>query len=200
MKPDKGNPVAPVPAGRLRLLIVLAAAVALAAMFAFTWQGTQGPAVRNGGLERLVVHDRPKPLPRIAAVDGSGKLRTLSEWKGKVLLVNFWATWCPPCRKEMPDIIALQEAYRDRDFRVIAISIDYQGYEKSWQFLRRFGGQGLILLWDADKSAFGAIGRPGLPVTLLVDRQGRERARLVGMAAWNSPAAHAIINRLLAEK
>ena len=151
-------------------------------------------------MKRLAIHPRRRALTGIVALDGKGRPRDLSEWKGKVLLVNFWASWCPPCRKEMPEIIALQEAYRDRDFRVIAISEDYKGYDWAFSALKMLGGQDLTMLWDKGSAALKVVGVQGLPVTLLVDRQGREVARLIGPANWNAREARAIVDRLLAEK
>ena len=213
MMAEKGNPM-PSGFGRLSLFVALAAAVAFAAIYAFQPGGKRAgevapavsaggglsPALATGAMKRLTIHPQPKPLPKIAALDGKGRLRDLSEWKGKVLLVNFWASWCPPCRREMPDIIALRNAYEGRDFRVIAISEDYKGYDWAFSALKMMSGQGLTLLWDKGNAALKAIGVQGLPVTLLVDRQGREVARLIGPASWNSAEAHAIIDRLLAEK
>ncbi len=225
MTAEKGNPVPP-SMGRLPLFIALAAALAFAAIYAFQGGGGKpeeetaaasgpqvqaekavgedesavSPALATGAMKRLTIHPQPKPLPRITALDGKGRTRDIAEWKGKVLLVNFWASWCPPCRKEMPDIIALQEAYEGKDFRVIAISEDYKGYDWAYSALKVMGGQGLTMLWDKGNAALKAIGVQGLPVTLLVDRQGREVARLIGPADWNAKEAHAIIDRLLAQK
>ena len=224
MTAEKGNPVPPGP-GRLPIFIALAAALAFAAIYAF--QGAEdkrerempgasdertaagagkaagdglSPALATGAMKRLAIHPRRRALTGIVALDGKGRPRDLSEWKGKVLLVNFWASWCPPCRKEMPEIIALQEAYRDRDFRVIAISEDYKGYDWAFSALKMLGGQDLTMLWDKGSAALKVVGVQGLPVTLLVDRQGREVARLIGPANWNAREARAIVDRLLAEK
>ena len=214
MMAEKGNPM-PSGFGRLSLFVVLAAAVAFAAIYAFQGSGRHqqaalpaasgtggglSPALATGAMKRLVIHPQPKPLPRLVALDRNGKPHALSEWEGKVLLVNFWASWCPPCRREMPEIIDLQNAYEGKDFKVIAISEDYKGYDWAFSALKMMGGQGLTLLWDKDNAALKAIGMKGLPVTLLVDRKGREVARLIGPASWNSDEAHAIIDRLLAEK
>ncbi len=207
MTAEKGNPMSPIK-GRLILFIVLAAALAFGAVYIF--QGGMGKRAQKpsasraqlatGAMKRLVIHPQPRPLPKIVALDKDGKPHELAEWKGRVLLVNFWASWCPPCRREMPEIIALQDAYEGKDFEVIAISEDYKGYDWAFSALKMMGGQGLTLLWDKGNESLKAIGLNGLPVTLLVDRQGREVARLVGPANWNSREAHAIIDRLLAEK
>ena len=158
------------------------------------------PALATGAMRQLVIHSQPKPLPAITALDAKGQPHTLSEWRGTVLMVNFWATWCPPCRKEMPEIIGLQEAFAGKGFRVVAISEDYKGYDWAFQALKMMGGQNLTLLWDKGNAALRALNERGLPVTLLLDRQGREVARLIGPASWNSDEAQAVIRALLAQK
>ncbi len=158
------------------------------------------PSLATGAMRRLVIHPRPKPLPAFTALDAKGAPHQVGEWRGKVLMVNFWASWCPPCRKEMPEIIDLQEAFAGKGFKVIAISEDYKGYDWAFQALKTMGGQGLTLLWDKGNAALRALNEKGLPVTLLLDRQGREVARLVGPASWNSDEAQAVIRALLAQK
>ncbi len=162
--------------------------------------GALSPALATGAMRQLKIHARPQPLPELAALDAEGRPRALQEWRGKVLLVNFWATWCPPCRKEMPHIAALQKAFADADFLVLAISEDTRGHDWARQGLKMLGADNLMLLWDRGGAALRAVKERALPVTLLVDRQGREVARLIGPADWNSDEAHAIIRALLAQK
>jgi thiol-disulfide isomerase/thioredoxin len=215
MTPPKGNPSKLSPT----VIVVMALAIGISLFIELRWHharnpapagkpaapaaasaGALNPALATRAMKRLTIHPRPRAMPRIVALDGKGGRHDLSEWKGKVLLVNFWASWCPPCRREMPEIIALQNAYEGKDFKVIAISEDYKGYDWAFSALKMMGGQGLTLLWDKGNASLKAIGMKGLPVTLLVDRQGREVARLIGPAEWNSEEAHAVIDRLLAEK
>ena len=220
----KGKPDLPMPPAVRRLLpfLLLAVAAAFTAVYFFaperkrpaTPQPSAAPSARQtaaptsglsptlatGTLKRLVIHGKPKPLPDFTVLDRHGKPHRLSEWKGKVLLVNFWASWCPPCLKEMPEIIALERAFAGENFDVIAISEDYKGYDWAAQALKTLGGQHLILLWDKGNEALRKVGERGLPVTLLIDRHGREVARLVGPADWNAPEAHAVIRALLAQE
>ncbi len=161
---------------------------------------TWSQALATGAMSRLKIHDQPRPLPAFTVLDRNGKPHRLDEWKGRALLVNFWASWCPPCLREMPEIIALERAFPGKDFDIIAISEDYKGYDWAAQALKTLGGQNLVLLWDKGNEALRKIGERGLPVTLLLDRQGREVARLVGPADWNSPEAHAVIRALMAKK
>ena len=214
----KGKPDLPMPPAVRRLLpfLLLALAVAFAALHFFaperkppsTPQEGQAaapasglsPALATGTLQRLVIHQRPRPLPDFTVFDRHGKPHRLAEWKGKVLLVNFWASWCPPCLKEMPEIIALDRAFTGENFGVIAISEDYKGYDWAAQALKMLGGQHLVLLWDKGNEALRRVGERGLPVTLLIDRRGREVARLIGPANWNAPEAHAVVRALLAQE
>ena len=211
----------PAPFRRLTWVVLLAAGLAVALLYAMQGRqgkppaqapgtppasapragaGTLAPAMATGAMKKLVIHPSPKALPDFTVLDRTGKPRRLQEWRGKVLLVNFWASWCPPCRKEMPEIVALKETFAGKDFEVIAISEDYKGYDWAWQALKMMNGQNLTMLWDKGNAALRALNERGLPVTLLLDRQGREVARLVGPAAWNAPEAQAIIRALLAQK
>ena len=210
------------PAGirRMARWAVLAAGLALAALYAMqarqgkppapapaeqaqrqaAGQGALPVSLASGAMQKLVIHPVPKPLPEFTVLDRDGKPRRLAEWRGKVVLVNFWASWCPPCRKEMPEIVALQEAFAGKDFVVVAISEDYKGYDWAFQALKMMGAQRLTLLWDKGNAALRALNERGLPVTLLLNREGLEVARLVGPAAWNAPEAQAVIKTLLAQK
>jgi len=155
-------------------------------------------ALRGAELSGLVVHDAPRPAIEARFLDGGGNRISLAAFRGKVVLVNFWATWCPPCREEMPSIDALAEAKAGEDFAVVAVSTDFGGPEKPRAFLKKMGARALALYLDADKDLARAAQVPGLPVTLLLDREGRELARLTGSADWNGEAARAIVDHLIA--
>lgn len=145
------------------------------------------------GLEKLVRANTPKPLPTIGFSDGEGRQRSLSEWRGKVILVNLWATWCAPCRVEMPSLDRLQAKLGGPDFAVIPISLDWSGPDKPRQFLEKNKLGNLPLYLDNSKTLMQSLNVPGLPLSVLIDREGRELARLAGAAEWDSPEAEAII-------
>lgn len=158
-----------------------------------------GDALATGAIAAFLVKpDRP-PLPDVTFADGAGRPVSLSQWKGRVVLVNLWATWCAPCRKEMPDLAALQKELGSADFEVVAISVDRKGAEASATFLEETGADNLALYVEPSAAIVNQLQALGLPATFLVDRQGREIGRLLGPAAWASPEAKALIRAALAE-
>lgn len=132
--------------------------------------------------------------------DANGKELTLADWKGRVVLVNLWATWCAPCRKEMPDLAQLQKDYGGEDFEVVAISVDLKGAEASSAFLKEVNSDNLALYVEPTTRIMKQLGAIGLPVTILIDRQGGEIGRLLGPAHWTAPEARKLIEAAIAEK
>jgi peroxiredoxin len=122
----------------------------------------------------------------------------LSDYRGRVVLVNFWATWCPPCRAEMPSMQTLYEAYRDRGFVVLAVSGDSQGREVVGPFVGEYRLSFPVLL-DPRQRAQLRYGVGAIPTSFVVDRRGRVVSREVGAVDWDSPAARALVERLLGE-
>jgi thiol-disulfide isomerase/thioredoxin len=163
--------------------------------------GAQGVTrdLATGTLAAFLVRPERKPLPDIAFQDGSGKPLKLSDWKGRVVLINLWATWCAPCRKEMPDLAKLQAELGSEQFEVVAISVDRKGAEASSAFLKETGADNLKLYVEPTTAIVGELQSAGLPATILVDRQGREIGRLLGPAHWAAPEAIALIRAALAE-
>jgi thiol-disulfide isomerase/thioredoxin len=156
--------------------------LAFAALLAFVPRLLSTPAPSN-----FIVHDAPKTLPEIAITDGDGKVGALSDFRGKFVLLNIWATWCVPCRKEMPTLDRLQGQLGGPDFEVVALSIDRAGVNSVRKFYAEVGIQHLALRFDAAAEAPFKLGAVGLPTTLLIDRQGQEIGRLIGAAVWDSP-------------
>ena len=136
-------------------------------------------------------------------VDGDGNAHTLAEYEGKPLLVNFWATWCGPCREEMPALDALSGHFADSPFEVITIDLDTGagGLDKAKAFLDENGLSNLPLLGDPTFAAFDRLKSSGvalgLPATLLLDGEGCELAVLQGPAEWDGETAIALIDRLI---
>jgi thiol-disulfide isomerase/thioredoxin len=154
-------------------------------------------ALATGTLAAFLVHPEPKPLPDVAFTDGEGKPLKLSDWKGRVVLINLWATWCAPCRKEMPDLAALQKELGSDQFEVVAISVDRKGAEASSAFLKETGAGNLKLYVEPTTKIVGELQSAGLPATILIDRQGREVGRLLGPAHWAAPEAIALVKAAL---
>ena len=146
----------------------------------------------------LVKADRPA-VPDLAFKDSSGAEIKLSKWQGRVVLLNLWATWCAPCRKEMPILDALQKQLGSKDFEVVALSVDRKGLEASSAFLKETEANSLGLYVDETTKSLDDLQALGLPVTVLIDRKGREIGRLLGPAEWNSAEAIALMKAAIAE-
>ncbi len=135
----------------------------------------------------FALHDEARPVPEITFVDGEARARTLSDFKGKAVLLNLWATWCAPCRKEMPALDRLQAAVGGPDFEVVALSLDRAGVEPVRRFYGETGVKEIAIYLDASGKALRDLKVTGLPTTLLIDREGRELGRLIGPAEWDAP-------------
>lgn len=167
--------------------------------------GDLGPAeraelesLRDGDMVKLVFHDTPEAPLQAPFADEAGVPVSLADYRGKVVFLNFWATWCPPCRAEMPSIDRLSAALPDQDFAVLALSVDRGAVDKIARFYDMAGIEHLAVLQDAKSVVAREARALGLPVTLIIDREGREVARLQGAAEWDSPSAQAILRRLAA--
>jgi thiol-disulfide isomerase/thioredoxin len=163
-------------------------------------QGAVSKALSTGAVAAFVVKGERKPVPEVSFMAENGAALSLDQWKGRVTLVNLWATWCAPCRKEMPALAALESDMGSKDFEVVAISVDRKGLEGSARFLNEFGATQLKLYADPSTDAVTKLQAVGLPASILIDRQGREIGRLLGPAEWNSADAKALIAAALAEK
>jgi thiol-disulfide isomerase/thioredoxin len=129
--------------------------------------------------------------------DKLGQPVDLADFKGKIVVLNFWATWCPPCVAEMPALDKLEGELGGRDFQVVAVSTDRQGIKKSAPFYRRAGIKNLTLYNDTRGDLQDAFKAKSLPTTVLLDRDGREIGRMEGAANWDSPEAKALIAHYL---
>ena len=154
----------------------------------------------TGALAAFLIHPEPKPLPDLQFQDGAGKPLKLSDWKGRVVLLNLWATWCAPCRKEMPDLSKLEKELGSDQFEVVAVSVDRKGAEASAAFLKETGVDNLKLYVEPSTKIVNDVQSAGLPASILVDRQGREVGRILGPAEWGGPEAQALIKAALAQK
>lgn len=128
----------------------------------------------------------PQPVPDIRFQGADGKPYTLSNFRGKVVLLNVWATWCAPCRKEMPALDRLQYTLGGPEFEVVALSIDSGGAAAVRRFYDEIGIRSLALYVDPSMEASSKLRTVGIPTTLLLDREGRERWRKTGPAEWDA--------------
>jgi thiol-disulfide isomerase/thioredoxin len=151
----------------------------------------------HGEVAALTMATAPLRLPDLAFEDGDGKPKKLSDWRGRTVLVNLWATWCVPCRKEMPALERLQTRLGGPDFEVVAINIDTRDPEKPKDFLREANLNRLGYFSDQKAKVFQdlkGIGRAlGMPTSVLVDGAGCEIATLAGPAEWDSEDAIKLI-------
>ncbi len=151
----------------------------------------------HGEVAALTMATAPLRLPDLAFEDASGKPAKLSDFRGKTLLVNLWATWCVPCRKEMPALDRLQAKLGSDNFQVVAINIDTRDPEKPKNFLKEANLTRLAYYNDEKAKVFQelkSIGRAlGMPTSVLVDPQGCEIATIAGPAEWSSDDALKLI-------
>ena len=145
----------------------------------------------------FIIHEAPKPIEAIQFEDVDGRSRSLNDFRGKVVLLNIWATWCTPCRKEMPTLDRLQAALGGANFEVVALSID-RSMDAVRKFFAEIGIQKLAIYRDSSAKATRQLGAVGLPTTLLIDREGGEVGRLIGPAEWDSPDIVAFISCVIA--
>lgn len=148
---------------------------------------TTNPSNSGTAQNKLRMHQEAKDLPKIRFNDSGQKELTLADFSGKIVLLNIWATWCGPCRHEMPTLDRLQGELGGDDFEVVALSIDRAGPNVVRKFFDEIGVKHLSLYIDESGKAAHALKAIGLPVTLLLNRKGQEIGRLVGPAEWDAP-------------
>src|SRR5712671_5336879 len=151
----------------------------------------------HGEVAALTMATAPLRLPELSFEDADGKPKKLSDWRGKTVLLNLWATWCVPCRKEMPALDSLQAKLGGKDFEVVAVNIDTRDPEKPKNFLKEANLTQLGYFADSKAKVFQdlkSIGKAlGMPTSVLVDGKGCEIANLAGPAEWASDDAIKLI-------
>ena len=155
----------------------------------------------GGELAKFRLGDHSEQLGGLVVDGPSGQKTPLSAFKGRVLLVNFWATWCGPCRVEMPTLDRLQAQLGGPDFQVVTVSIDTKDTTAAQPFLRQIGGTNLAFYADPTLSTANALRDRGLmtgvPTTLLIDGAGCRVGMMDGQARWDSPAATRLIRQMI---
>jgi len=153
----------------------------------------------TGAMHNLTFSDPPKPVPPAEFRTLDDQPASFEALKGKLTLVNLWATWCVPCRKEMPSLDRLAEQLGGDKFQVVVLAIDRAGVAKVKAFLDEAGVKHLRGFVDPTTRLGHTLGAIGMPTTLIIDAQGREIARVIGEAEWDTPEAVKLIQALLAE-
>lgn len=177
--------------------VVLYTALALGAIPAIA-ADVDLEALKEGSLKKLVFASEPKDVSQEEFTDSDGGTHRLSDWQGKYVLVNFWATWCAPCRKEMPELDALQQQFGGDNFEVVTIATGRNKVAGIERFFNDAGVTQLPILLDPKQKLARNMAVLGLPVTLILNPEGQEIARLRGDAEWHGDSAQAIIAALLA--
>lgn len=154
------------------------------------------PALARPPMQLL---DTPRELLSPPFIDAEGRRRTLADFRGRIVLLNVWATWCVPCREEMPTLDALQERLGGPEFHVLPLSIDAGGRDVVRQFYDEIGIRNLQIYLGEGLHVQFAFAVFGFPTTLLINREGREIARRVGPAIWDAPDAIAQFETVIAQ-
>lgn len=156
----------------------------------------------RGEVAAVMVHDNPKLAPQFGFHGPNGESLTLADFKGKTVLLNLWATWCAPCREEMPALDALQAEFGGDDFEVVAVNIDTRNLDRPRTWLEEHGIDDLAYYAENDGKLLQTLQRSGhvvgLPTTILFDDNNCELAVLKGPAHWSSEDAFAFIRTSLA--
>ena len=214
MSDTKKTPSAP--AKTLKLPMLLTAALVLtscsgseqAAIGTCEKAGTTAKAIApmvSGDLAAFSILQSPQKMPDLAFLDGNGAPVTLAAFSGKTILFNLWATWCAPCRKEMPAFDALQEEFGGEKFEIVPVSVDRGGPDKPRAFYQEIGLKHLPFYQDETMGVFNTLKKQslafGLPVSILVDEAGCILGSLHGPAEWAGEDAKTLIRATLqAEK
>ncbi|MGI9414440.1 MAG: TlpA family protein disulfide reductase [Hyphomicrobiales bacterium] len=154
----------------------------------------------KGYMAAFTFKSERQPVSTFPFKNGKDEPLTLADWKGRVVLLNLWATWCAPCRREMPGLDRLQAELGGQDFEVVALSVDRKGKDASAKFLKEINVEHLVRYVDNTNKAFFEMRARGLPATYLIDRKGRLIGRLIGPAEWDSEEAKALIRAAIDDK
>ncbi|RDC72859.1 TlpA family protein disulfide reductase [Rhodovulum sp. 12E13] len=172
------------------------AGLASAPAAAQDWSGVE--ALREGDMKKLVFSE-PQALPDIDVVDAAGAEVSLAAYRGQWVVLNFWATWCAPCRVEMPTLANLQAALAGQPVEVVTVATGRNSVQGIARFFDEIGVETLPQYRDPSQELARAMAVLGLPITVIVDPEGREVARLRGDAHWDSESAVAILEALASD-
>ena len=150
----------------------------------------------DGDMKKLMLLDEPVAVPEAVLLDAEDGEHSLADYKGKWVVLNFWATWCAPCRREMPSLERLQAAMPD--IAVVPVATGRNAVEGIRRFFDDAGVRTLPILRDPQSRLAHGMGVMGLPVTVILNPEGQEVARLIGDAEWDSDSAKAVLGALAA--
>ena len=179
-----------------------AAILALTGVLVSTERGIAAPArseLSVGQMQNFTFFDSPKQVTGITFVDAQGRKLGLEDFRGKFVLVNLWATWCGPCRREMPSLDRLQARLAGDEFTVLALSQDRKGVAAAEKFLAQIDIKNLGVFVDASARSARLLGAIGLPTTILLNKEGGVIGRLIGPAEWDSDEAVRLIEVIIQE-
>jgi thiol-disulfide isomerase/thioredoxin len=180
------------------LAVVLAGAPAFAQVHLKAQVPPEFGALKTAAPKNFIMHETPEPGVALRFEDSDAQPRSLADFRGKVVLLNIWATWCPPCIKEIPALDRLAAALNDADVAVVAVSIDRKGIDAVRKSFADLDVQKLAPYIDQSGQALRTVRSAGMPTSLLIDREGRELGRAVGPAAWDDDATIAFFRQVAA--
>ncbi|ANW04794.1 hypothetical protein LMTR13_36300 [Bradyrhizobium icense] len=182
--------------GVARIALRSAARLTAAAAVALLTQHGAARAVP----QNFVMHPAPKAVPAVTFEVETGASQSLAEFTGKVVVLNIWATWCVPCRLEMPALDRLQSILGSDGFAVVPVSIDRGGIEAVKKFYGEIAIKNLPIYLDVSGQAVRRLDAVGLPTTLILDRNGQEIVRVIGPAEWDAPEITEFLKSIIARK
>jgi thiol-disulfide isomerase/thioredoxin len=153
-------------------------------------------ALRDGDMKKLALHETPVAIPEVVLLDAQDAEHSLADYRGKWVVLNFWATWCAPCRHEMPSLDRLQAALPE--IAVVPVATGRNAVAGIERFFGEVGIANLPILRDPTSELARGMAVMGLPVTVILNPEGQEVARLIGDAEWDSDSAKAIMAALVA--
>lgn len=178
--------------------LLLYTALGLGANTAFAIDTSELEDLKMGDMRKLAWASRNTPISSISYYDGDGQETNLSQYQGKTLVLNFWATWCAPCRKEMPSLSELQKQLGDDTFTVVTIATMRNSPKSIQEFFDKIDVENLSQYNDSKGALSRSMGVLGLPTTLIVSKSGHELGRLLGDADWASPEAIELMSAIKA--
>ena len=185
---------------RLIVIVLVGAIVAAGSFAVYMLLGLNDEDVpaQLGSIENFIPAREVKPAPLVTFLDEDGAKLTLEKFRGRVVVLNLWATWCTPCIAEMPMLDRLQHQLENLGVVVVALSLDRGGPEAGREFYDEHGIDHLAVYVDPTMRAQGDLNTIGLPTTILIDRDGNDRGRIVGPAEWDDAAAVDLVLKMRA--